>query len=73
DKDSRYNHALQHVGQRQADGEGLREVGVAVRRRSRVGRSRVRRLKEDDNSGYGGGKAYHQHHGGVKKLGSAFR
>ncbi|MCI72823.1 hypothetical protein A2U01_0094087, partial [Trifolium medium] len=63
----------QHAEQWQADGEGRREVGVAVRRRSRVGRSRVRRLKEDDNSRYGGGKAYHQHHGGVEQLGSAFR
>ncbi|MCH84604.1 sulfate transporter, partial [Trifolium medium] len=73
DEDSRFNFALQHAEQWQVDGEGRREVGVAARRRSRVGRSRVRRLTVDDNSRYGGGKAYHQHQGGAEHLGSTFR
>ncbi|MCI77161.1 hypothetical protein A2U01_0098431, partial [Trifolium medium] len=65
-----------YVAERSVQGqfavERRNKVAAELRRRSRVGRSRVRRPVQNDNSGCVGGKEYDQP-GGVEKLGSEFR
>ncbi|MCI80704.1 hypothetical protein A2U01_0101975, partial [Trifolium medium] len=65
---SRPVHASQQAGQWQQlhDEERRRQQGFEVRRQSRVGRSRVRRFKEEDSLEFGGGKEHHKHGGAVK-------
>ncbi|MCI24592.1 papain family cysteine protease, partial [Trifolium medium] len=62
----------EHDEQRRYNVERRRKVDVEIRGRSRVGRSRVRRHVENDNSGYVSRKE-HDQQGGVENLGSEYR
>ncbi|MCI61397.1 hypothetical protein A2U01_0082654, partial [Trifolium medium] len=70
--DQRLDFEKQRSEQEQFTVERRRKDGAEFRGRSRVGRSRVHRPVENDNSGCVGGKEFDQN-GGVEKLGSEFR